>query len=165
MQSLNGGAMDDSAALTKTQTTPKAKQRFFDCEDKTVFDSKNQLIWLKNDTWQMTGKWMNWVQSRDYALELNRQQFAGYTNWRLPTPAEAKSLYDKSRGSKDYTGKTSWLHPIFPEGYSFLCWTSEVKNKVQGVRFGYRKGGIMFDNIYRLSRGATRFVRSREKNV
>lgn len=156
--------MDDPISTKKSETAPKAPERFFDCDDETVFDSKNELIWLKKDTWQMTGKWMNWVQSRDYAQELNQQAFAGYTNWRLPTPAEAKSLYDKSRCNKDYTGKTAWLHPVFPEGFGFLCWTSEVRNKIQGVRFGYRKGGIMFDDIYRLSRGATRLVRSREKN-
>jgi len=142
---------------------PKTPERFFDCDDETICDSRSRLIWLKKDTWQMTGKWMNWVQSRDYAQELNRKKFAGYINWRLPTPAEAKSLYEKNRENQDYAGQQARLHPVFPRGFGFLCWTSEVRNKIQAVRFGYRKGGTMFDDIYRSSRGSTRLVRSMDK--
>jgi len=157
--------MDDAKPKEAAQHPPETPERFFDCGDETIFDSRSKLIWLKKDTWQMTGQWMNWVQSRDYAQELNRQKFAGYVNWRLPTPAEAKSLYEKTRENKDYAGQQARLHPAFPQGFGFLCWTSEVRNKIQAVRFGYRKGGTMFDDIYRSSRGATRLVRSMNKDL
>ncbi|MFQ5673371.1 MAG: DUF1566 domain-containing protein [Nitrospinales bacterium] len=157
--------MNDQESRETAERPPETPERFFDCGDETVFDSRNRLIWLKKDTWQMTGKWMNWVQSRDYAQELNRKKFAGYANWRLPTPAETKSLYEKNRENKDYAGQQVRLHPVFPRGCGFLCWTSEVRNKIQAVRFGYRKGGAMFDDIYRSSRGSTRLVRSMDKNI
>ena len=47
------------------------------------------------------------------------------------------------------------IHP----GFGFLCWTSEVRNKVHAVRFGYRRGVTTFDDAYRTSRGASRLVR------
>ena len=111
----------------------------------------------------MAGKWLNWVQCRDYAKELNQSQYAGYNDWRLPTTEEAKSLYDKSQTNKDHMGQKAYLHPIFSSGFGFLCWTSDVRNKIQAVRFGYRKGGMMYDDVYRVSRGSTRLVRDMNK--
>lgn len=142
----------------------ETKNRFVEIDDDVVFDTQGQLIWLKKDTWLLCGKWLNWVQSRDYAEELNRKKFAGYSNWRLPTSVEAKSLFDKSYQNKDYMGQLVFLPPAFPSGSGFLCWTSDIRNKIQAVRFGYRKGITMFDDIYRVSRGATRFVRDLSKD-
>jgi hypothetical protein len=157
--------MNERASEASQRKPDTVAGRFVDCGDETVLDTQTRLLWMKRDTWQLTGKWMNWIQARDYAAEMARQKYAGYDNWRLPSPAEAKSLYDRSRQNKDHLGETAWLDAVFPAGFGFLCWTSDVKNKIQGVRFGYRKGGIMFDNIYRASRGAARLVRSLEKET
>lgn len=141
---------------------PVAAPRFSEGEEDTVIDIKKRLIWLKKDTWQLTGKWLSWVQARDYGVELNKSAVGGFKDWRMPTMLEAKSLFDKSQVNKDYMGKDAFLNKIFPEGFGFLCWTSDVRNKTQGVRFGFRKGGMMYDDIYRVSRGSTRFVRDIE---
>ena len=112
----------------------------------------------------MTGNWMNWVQVRDYSLELNKQKFAGYQDWRLPTVAEAKSLYSKEQSNTDHMGQPVSHYDVFEPGFGFLYWTSDVKNKTQAIRFGFRKCNQMYDDIYRTSRGATRFVRDIDKN-
>jgi len=144
--------------------TPAAvPQRFAEDDENTVIDIERKLVWLKQDTYQMTGKWLNWVQSGEYAKELNQSHYAGYNNWRLPTLEEAKSLYNKNQANKDHMGQEAYLPPIFPGGFGFLCWTSNVRNKIQAVRFGYRKGGMMYDDVYRVSRGATRLVRDMNK--
>jgi len=137
--------------------------RFTEGENDTVIDRKRALLWLKRDTWQLTGKWMNWVQSRDYSEELNQQKFGGYQGWRLPTVSEAKSLFDKKQQNKDHMGQTISHASIFEPGFGFLYWTSDVRNKIQAVRFGFRKGLQIFDDIYRTSRGSTRIVRDIEK--
>ncbi|MBI5427586.1 MAG: DUF1566 domain-containing protein [Nitrospinae bacterium] len=142
---------------------PETEGRFVEGDD-VVVDLKTRLMWLKKDSWQMTGKWMNWLQARDFAGEMDRKRFAGREGWRLPTGEEARSLFGKTYRSKDHMGEPASLHPAFAPGFGFLCWTSEVRNKVQAVRFGYRKGAPMFDDIYRVSRGATRLVRGLEKN-
>jgi hypothetical protein len=145
-------------------SAPEIENRFVAIDDDVIFDTQGRLVWLKKDTWLLCGKWLNWVQSRDYAEELNRKKFAGYSNWRLPTAIEAKSLFDKRYQNKDHMGQLVFLHPAFPQGSGFLCWTGDVRNKIQAVRFGYRKGTSMFDDIYRVSRGAARFVRSLSKD-
>ncbi len=135
------------------------QERFVEGDEDTVIDLQRRLVWLQKDTYQMTGKWLNWVQSRDYAKELSQACHAGYNDWRLPTLEEAKSLYNKNQTNKDHMGQKAYLHPIFPGGFGFLCWTGDVRNKIQAVRFGYRKGGMMYDDVYRVSRGSTRLVR------
>jgi len=135
-------------------------QRFIDCDEETVFDIKTRLMWFKKDTWQLSGKWLNWVQCRDFAEEQNKNRASGFSNWRIPTTAEAKSLYEKTESNKDHMGQIAWLHKVFNPGFGFMCWTSDVRNKIQAVRFSYRKGGTMYDDVYRTSRGSTRFVRN-----
>lgn len=141
----------------------QAPPRFVEGESGTVIDGARRLLWLKQDTWQMTGKWMSWVQARDYSEELNQKKFGGYQGWRLPTVSEAKSLFDKKQENKDHMGQSVFHASIFQPGFGFLYWTSDVRNKVQAVRFGFRKGLQMFDDIYRTSRGSTRLVRDIEK--
>ena len=135
------------------------QSRFLEGGDGTVIEPLKRLVWMKDDTYQLTKKWMSWIQVRDYVEELNRKRYAGYNNWRMPNTAEARSLFDKKHSNKDYWGKEVPIDEIFNPGFGFLCWTSEVRNKVQAVRFGYRRGGIIFDDAYRTSRGASRLVR------
>jgi hypothetical protein len=150
--------------MSSAESAPAiAQERFAEGDDLTIIDLKRKLVWLRQDTFQMTGKWLNWVQARDYAKELNQSRYAGYNDWRLPTLEEAKSLYDKNHVNKDHMGQKAYLHAIFPGGFGFLCWASDVRNKIQAVRFGYRKGGMMYDDVYRVSRGSTRLVRDMNK--
>ncbi|MFQ5443606.1 MAG: DUF1566 domain-containing protein [Nitrospinales bacterium] len=143
----------------ETPTKAEKDKRFVDQGDDTILDIRTRLVWLKRDTWQITGKWMNWVQSKEYADNLNKLKFAGACNWRLPTSNEAKTLFDRSLKNKDHWGQAAFIPSVFPNGFGFLCWTSDVRNKIQGVRFGLRKGNTMYDDIYRVSRGATRIMR------
>ena len=133
--------------------------RFREGKNGIIIEPSKRLIWMKDDTYQLTKKWMSWVQVRDYALELNKGRYAGYSNWRMPNTSEARSLYDKKHSNKDHWGQEVPVDEIFNPGFGFLCWTSEVRNKVHAVRFGYRRGVTTFDDAYRTSRGASRLVR------
>ena len=69
--------------------------RFMEADSDTIIDGTKRLVWLKKDTWQMAGKWLGQRQVKEFAESLNRKRFAGFSNWRLPTAEEAKSLFDK----------------------------------------------------------------------
>lgn len=84
---------EEKPSGSETITKPA---RFVDGENATVIEHSKRLIWMKDDTFQLTAKWMSWIQVRDYAKELNEQRYAGYGNWRMPTTAEVRSLYDKN---------------------------------------------------------------------
>ena len=68
----------------------KPEARFVEGDSDTVIDCAKRLVWLKQDTWQITGKWESQLQVREFAEILNRKRFAGFSNWRLPTTNEAK---------------------------------------------------------------------------
>ena len=142
-----------------TEETEVDQVRFKEGEKGIIIELSKGLVWMKYDTYQLSNKWMSWVQVRDYAEELNKKKYAGYSNWRMPSTLEAKSLYDKKNSNKDHMGQEVPVDEIFSAGFCFLCWTSEVRNKVQAIRFGYRKGVTTFDDAYRTSRGASRLVR------
>ena len=142
-----------------TEGTEVDQVRFKEGEKGIIIELSKGLVWMKYDTYQLSNKWMSWVQVRDYAEELNKKKYAGYSNWRMPSTLEAKSLYDKKHSNKDHMGQEVPVDEIFSSGFCFLCWTSEVRNKVQAIRFGYRRGVTTFDDAYRTSRGASRLVR------
>ena len=76
---------------------------------------------------------------------------------RIPQKLEVCTIRNipiKTTGAKRFP-----VDEIFNPGFGFLCWTSEVRNKVHAVRFGYRRGVTTFDDAYRTSRGASRLVR------
>ena len=143
--------------MTEEITVDQA--RFKEGEKGIIIELSKGLVWMKYDTYQLSNKWMSWIQVRDYAEELNKKKYAGYSNWRMPSTLEAKSLYDKQHSNKDHMGQEVPVDEIFSAGFCFLCWTSEVRNKVQAIRFGFRKGVTTFDDAYRTSRGASRLVR------
>ena len=138
--------------------------RFIVADSDTIIDGAKRLVWLKKDTWQMAGKWMAQRQVIEFAGNLNRQRFAGFSDWRLPTTVEAKSLFDKKQKNSDNMGQTIYLSDLFEPGCGLLCWTSDVRHNIQGVRLNFRKGATIYDDIFRVSRGASRLVRDIDKD-
>ena len=146
------------------QDSEQAGGRFIEGDSETIIDGAKRLVWLKKDTWQMAGKWMAQRQVIEFAGNLNRQRFAGFSDWRLPTTVEARSLFDKKQKNSDNMGQTIYLSDLFEPGCGFLCWTSDVRHNIQGVRLNFRKGVTIYDDIFRVSRGASRLVRDIEKD-
>lgn len=94
-------------------TTP----RFTDNGDDTVTDNNTKLIWSKNAN---PGGWNAW----EYAIRYceGSSSLAGYTDWRIPSLSELKSLIDKSQ-----------FNPALPPGNpftnvqsGFYCWSSTI---------------------------------------
>ena len=146
------------------QDSEQAGGRFIEGDSETIIDGAKRLVWQKKATWQMAGKWMAQRQVIEFAGNLNRQRFAGFSDWRLPTTVEAKSLFDKKQKNSDNMGQTIYLSDLFEPGCGFLCWTSDVRHNIQGVRLNFRKGVTIYDDIFRVSRGASRLVRDIDKD-
>ena len=145
------------------QGSEQSSGRFVAGDSDTIIDAAKRLVWLKKDTWQLAGKWMNQLQIREFAESLNRKRFAGFSDWRLPTAIEAKSLFDKTQKNSDNMGQVIYLSGLFEPGCGFMCWTGDARHKIQGVRLSFRKGVTMYDDICRVSRGTSRPVRDIEK--
>lgn len=126
-------------------------QRFIDNGDGTITDTKNNLIWVKNPHMDLSDtfkKYMTWQQALDACKALD---FAGHSDWRLPTVEELRELVDYAKGVGDdpAVDKT-----FFPDTKTSWYWTSTTCAWVSGcawiVYFYY--GGVSFSgkgsNVY-----------------
>jgi len=133
-----------------------ADLRFIELDNEVILDTKTNLMWLKKDYWQMKGKWVNWYSTHEYVQKLNNKNFAGYADWRLPTPEEAETLYDRRKRNVDKDGDKIFIDSIFPKGAGWATWTNQhKKNKAIVVSFKNRGGRIFQDKIS----GTDAFVR------
>ena len=101
--------------------------RFIDNGDETITDKRYNLTWLKQDYYQIKNKWCSWKGANKFAEKLNEENFAGYNDWRLPKPKEARNLYDHECKNLDFADDIVHIDYKFPEGCGSTYWCSEEK--------------------------------------
>ncbi len=71
--------------------------RFIAYNNGTVLDTLTNLMWSAKDN----GRDINWASAKDYCENYRE---GGYTDWRMPTHDELKSLYDTAKTYKSDCG-------------------------------------------------------------
>jgi hypothetical protein len=133
----------------KESIAQSADKRFVSFSDGTTIDKKKGLLWMTQDYWQSQAKWVNWYSANEYAQRTNNKVFAGYRDWRLPTPEEAATLYDRRKRNVDKDGDKIFIDSIFPKGAGWSTWTSEEKrNKAVCVSFKDEGGKAYQDKTH-----------------
>lgn len=115
-----------------------------------VIDYKTSLMWQQSGSSNMT-----YEGAKKYIEQLNREQFAGYSDWRLPTLEEAMSLmepkknkdglyidavFDKTQRwiwtADSYSASAAWVVDFYGGGcrYYHVGYADDV---VRAVRFGH----------------------------
>ena len=113
--------------------------RFLD-HGQTITDSKTLLMWFKKDYWQLEGKHLNWYQAQEFIHKINNKKYYGHSDWRLPMPKEAESLYDRRKRNLDKDGDKFFIDRIFPKGAGWATWTGKEKGK-NAVVVSYKDEG------------------------
>jgi eukaryotic-like serine/threonine-protein kinase len=73
------------------------KQRWVIQANDTVLDTQTGLLWMKKDFRVLEGRFVRgWAEAMAWARKMNRQQFAGYSDWRVASISEYKSIRDKT---------------------------------------------------------------------
>lgn len=98
------------------------QNRFRDNDDGTVTDSQTGLVWAREDSWQSEAKWVTWDEALEHAKHQCRLNLGGLSDWRLPSPEEAKTLYAAGKINRDKYGKEIHLDPVFPSGPQAMFW-------------------------------------------
>lgn len=76
----------------------------------TVVDVRSGLMWQREGLDIMSNRSL-----RKEVERVNREQFAGYADWRMPTVAEALSLMQQEKNAKD-----QYVHPCFSAAQPFI---------------------------------------------
>jgi len=129
--------------------------RFVNNNDGTVTDHETQLMWKENDTYLELDKWVSWEEAKTHVQGLNRNQFAGYVNWRMPTRKEVQTIFDPSNPVTDKYGDTILLAPGFPPGAGQTCWTKTLHktDKALVIRFQFYNGDYKWHQMGLRSHG------------
>jgi hypothetical protein len=112
------------------------KNNFIDNKDQTITDEATGLMWSKGDS----GIGMNWEEALIWAQEKNKENYLGYSDWRLPDAKELQSIVDYSNSPQfnnqpaidEIFGTTSIIREDGNKGYASY-WTSTTHNGLRGA--------------------------------
>ena len=95
-----------------------------------VVDRNSGLMWQQSGS----ANFMNFKNAKKYIEKLNREKFAGYSDWRLPTLEEAMSLMEpEKKNSKLY------IDPVFDNSQLWI-WTADRNSASLAWIVGFYSG-------------------------
>ena len=116
-----------------------ADGRYVDMGNGVIKDTKTGLMWTQKDSYVDLGKSLNWNESNDYVKKLTT---GGYSDWRLPTIAELKTIYEPSKLNKDIFGGKIRLDPIFAKSGPYNYWSSEIDGSCCAIAITFDYGYV-----------------------
>ena len=129
-------------AAPKVAAKPKVEKKpLIDNKDGTVTDPNSGLMWKQTDAWLDTHTFYTWATQPEYVEKINKEKFAGHTDWRIPNKADSMTLVEKGRKESviDKNGTPFPFDPIFTEGCVSNTWVSECTEE-EVVRFDFKIG-------------------------
>jgi len=118
-------------------------------QEKVVIDAKTGLMW----DFRGSFKSMNISSARKWVIEMNKNKFAGFSDWRLPTIEEGASLLEKKRW---YGGLH--IYSVFSIVQKEI-WTSDIKeDENSNWIISFKKGKVRNISLFR-KRSFVRAVR------
>ena len=137
-----GEAKPAPKAAPKPAAKPKVEKKpLVDNQDGTVTDPNSGLMWKQSDAWLDMHKFYTWQDQPSYIEKLNKEKFAGHSDWRIPTKADAATLVEKGRKETviDKNGTPFPMDPIFSDGCVSNTWISECTEE-EVIRFDFKIG-------------------------
>jgi len=112
-----------------------------DNKDGTITDPNSGLMWKQTDAWLDTHVFYTWATQPEYVEKINKEKFAGHSDWRIPNKADCMTLVEKGRKESviDKNGTPFPLDPIFTEGCVSNTWISECTEE-EVIRFDFKIG-------------------------
>lgn len=120
------------------------ENQFRDNGDGTVTDGATGLMWQKSGSREE----VTWSGAKEYAEKMNRERFAGHSDWRLPTIEELGSLLENSWKNGDL-----FIDPVFDRTQR-QCWSIDSRGMEAAWKANFHQG-LLID----FPMNATNFVR------
>jgi hypothetical protein len=144
---------------TKTNAPVKIDEgpkRFVEKGPHVLLDTKTNIYWLKKDSWQDKGKFVNWHEAVEYNDRKNLRKIGGFDDWRMPFFDEVKTLFDEAHENPGKGGVTLHIDPVFPEGAFKVHWLGG-DTSTRRPRYDFSEGKEVYVDEY--SFGAVRSCR------
>ena len=119
-------------------------------QEKTAVDTETGVIWMKNAN--LANKPLPWrADDNVYAFiqNLNKSNFAGYADWRVPSRDEMRSLIDYAKDEGDYkvAKVETWPHQVlrnlgFEDVRDYGYWTSTRESNSEMYIADFASGKI-----------------------
>ena len=135
------------------------QNRFQDNSSGVITDTKYNKYWLPKDSWGDLGQWRNFNEAKAYTQLMNQVYAGGFSDWRLPTLEEAKSLYDQALGQRDWDDEAVFIDALFVTKCANFMWTSETNDKQEVGRINLRNGEVEFIDPNTQEHQSARLVR------
>ncbi|MBI4383366.1 MAG: DUF1566 domain-containing protein [Nitrospinae bacterium] len=131
--------------------------RFIDNGDGTAKDTATGLVWCKKDSWQIVNDWLNFQEALQFVDSMNRKDFLGFHDWRLPEKEEVEKLYLPGNIVKGRSNLDLFIDPAFEPGCGNGCWCLPFDQRA-AFYFSYQSGVVQaYDQDF--SQGYVRLVR------
>ncbi len=118
------------------------KERFV-FSDLTAKDKKTGLMWTRDA--DMTKEGETWKDALKFIEKLNKEKYAGYSGWRLPSEDELVTLIDYAKGEGYKEGLRQILSKVgFRNVQAFNYWSSSTYggNPTYAWLVGMRSGVV-----------------------
>ncbi len=96
--------------------------RFADNGDGTATDTENGLVWCREDSWQIAQDWLDFQEALGFVDEMNKKDFMGYHDWRIPEREEAEKIFDPQSCILARSNQEIHLDPVFAPGGGNGTW-------------------------------------------
>ncbi len=113
--------------------------RFVDREDGTVFDNQLKVAWSKQDSWQIEQDWMDFDEAMTFIDNLNRKDYLGFHDWRMPEKHEIETLHTPDSIIKARSNVEIYLPDLFDEGGGNASWSLPFDQQA-AYYFSYQSG-------------------------
>ncbi|MCP4288716.1 MAG: DUF1566 domain-containing protein, partial [Gammaproteobacteria bacterium] len=119
----------------------------FEDRGEVVVDHATGLMWQKSGSKEL----LTYAYALKYIEERNRQMFAGYSDWRLPTIPELMSLLEPEQQANNL-----YINPMFGATQRW-CWsadTGRMKGEISSWSawdVSFFKGHVGWDGLYGIS--------------
>ena len=135
--------------------------RFQDNASGVITDNKYKKYWLPKESWGDLGQWRNYNEAIAYVRLMNQVYAGGYSDWRLPTKAEAEGLFELDYDQIDWEEEIIHISTLFVSKCSNYIWTSDMDENKNVCRINLRNKESEYIDPNTQEHQAARLVRDK----
>ena len=135
--------------------------RFQDNASGVITDNNYKKYWLPKDSWGDLGQWRNYNEAIAYVRLMNQVYAGGYSDWRLPTKAEAEGLFELDYDQIDWEEEIIHISTLFVSKCSNYIWTSDMDENKNVCRINLRNKESEYIDPNTQEHQAARLVRDK----